>query len=246
MKKILTNMLWALLTFPSFALLADQNAREIMEKSNALKKPLTLKSDSVMVVMKGDSKEMKEFTLVSKKYGNQTRSRSTFTKPTRIEFLSWSGSGDHSLQWIKLSGGTVRKIASSDKGGSFIGSHFYYEDLQIIDIDDYNYKYSGEEMVNNEACYKIESLKIKGEKVYEKTVLFIRKADYFIIKIDFFEKSGHTKTFEADKIETINGIITARKISMSRADGKGKSIIYVRNIEHDNPISDQFLKKESM
>ncbi|MDH5721391.1 MAG: outer membrane lipoprotein-sorting protein [Spirochaetia bacterium] len=237
--------LMALLFLPVLAF-ADEKGREIMGKSDALKEPETRKGISVMVVIKGDKRELKEFEMVSKKYGKKTRSRSTFLKPTRIEFLSFSEPGQDSHQWIKLSGGTVRKIASSDKGGSFVGSHFYYEDMQDRDIDDYEYKYLGEEDVNGEPCYKVESVKKKGTKVYVKTVVYIRKSDYFMIKAEFFENKGHTKTLEADKIEVIDGIITARKITMSRTDGKGKTIIYIKKVEYDKPVSDQFLKKESL
>ena len=244
--RIRLTYLIAVFFFLPALLLADQKGREIMKKNDALKEPQTRKGVSVMVVFKGSKKELKEFEMVSKKYGKKTRSRSTFLKPTRIEFLSWSEPGEDSLQWIKLSGGTVRKIASSDKGGSFVGSHFYYVDMQDRDIDDYDYKYLGEESVNGTPCFKIESVKKKGTKVYVKTIVYIRKSDYFMIKAEFFENNGHTKTLETDKIETIDGIITARKITMSRTDGKGKTIIYIKKVEYDKPVSDQFLKKESL
>ncbi|MDH5717132.1 MAG: outer membrane lipoprotein-sorting protein [Spirochaetia bacterium] len=245
MKIKLKNMLAVFLILPALAF-ADEKGRQIMEKNDALKEPDTRKGVSVMVVMKGDSKELKEFEMVSKKYGKKTRSRSTFLKPTRIEFLSWSEPGEDSLQWIKLSGGTVRKIASSDKGGSFVGSHFYYEDMQDRDIDDFNYKYLGDEKVNGEDCFKVESVKKKGTKVYVKTIVYIRKSDYFMIKADFYENKGHTKILEVDKIETIDGILTARKITMSRTDGKGKSIIYIKEVDYNKSVSDEFLKKESL
>jgi len=229
-----------------FSLHADEKGREIMEKNDLLKKSQTRLSKSAMVVINGDNKEVKEFEMISKRYGKDTRSHSTFIKPTRIEFLSWSSPGSDSQQWIKLSGGTVRKIASSDKSGSFVGSHFYYEDLNERDIDDYEYTSKGEEKVEGVDCYKVEAVKKSGTRVYEKSVVYLRKSDFFIIKIDLYEKQGLTKIMRAEKIETIDGIITPRKISMERVDGKGKTIIYLQSVEYNKSLSDQLFKKESL
>ncbi|MES0491274.1 MAG: outer membrane lipoprotein-sorting protein [Leptospirales bacterium] len=218
----------------------------IMQKNDALREPETTVSESVMVILKGKSQEKKEFRMVMKKYGDKTRSRSTFTSPTRIEFLNWSQPGKDALQWIKLSGGTVRKIASSEKGGAFVGSHFYYEDIGVRDISDYNYKYLGEKEEAGENCYLVEGVKKTGTKVYEKSIIYVRKSDYYIIRIDLYEKKGHTKIFWAQKIEKISGIITARKVVMERTDGKGKSLIYLKKIQYNTNVSNSLLTREGL
>jgi hypothetical protein len=225
---------------------SDDKGLEIMKKNDQLKEPSTRKGASIMVIINGDKKDIKEFNMVAKKYGEKTRSRSTFTKPTRLEFLSWSEPGEDSLQWIKLSGGSVRKIASSDKNGAFVGSHFYYEDLADRDINDFDFTYLGEAKIEGEDCYKIQSVKKVGTKVYEKSIAYVRKSDYVIIRAELFEKKGHTKTMIVEKIENIDGVLTPRKITMERTDGKGKTIIYTKTIEYNVAVSDEFLKKESL
>jgi len=230
----------------SIPLMAGESARKIMEKNDALPEAKTQKSHSIMAIFKGKKPEIKEFKMYSKKYGKKLRSRSRFIKPSRIEFLSWSKPGEDSLQWIKLSGGTVRKIAASNKSGSFVGSHFYYEDLTDRDIDDYDYKLLGETTEAGADCYKIESVKTVGTKVYEKGIMYVRKSDYFIIRVDLYEKKGHTKTMYAQKIEKINGILTPRKVIMKRTDGNGKTIIYLKKVEINKKVSDSLLKKDSL
>jgi len=225
---------------------SEPSGLSIMQKNDALREPETTVSESVMVILKGKTQEKKEFRMAMKKYGDKTRSRSTFTSPTRIEFLNWSEPGKDSLQWIKLSGGTIRKIASSEKGGAFVGSHFYYEDIGFRDISDYSYTYKGEKQEAGENCYLVKAVKKVGTKVYEKSLIYVRKSDYFIVRIDLFEKKGHTKTFRTEKIETINGILTARKIVMERTDGKGKSLIYIKKIAYNTRVSDKFLTREGL
>lgn len=219
--------------------------RQVMEKSDALKKPKTSMQKNVLLIIKGNKKEKKEFSGIMKKYGEKTRSRISFSYPTRLEFLVWDEPGEDSQQWIKLSSGRVRKIASSDKGKPWVNSHFYNEDIGAPDIDDYSYKLLGEEKANGIQCYKIESVKIKGTKVYSKSIIYISKKDYTRQKVDFFEKGIHTKTITFEKMEKISGIFTPRKLVMERTDGKGKSILYVQSIKYDIPVSDSKLKRES-
>lgn len=225
---------------------AAQKGRALMEKSDALPEPKTRKTESAMVIIKSKNKEVKTFSMIGKKYGQKSRARTTFTKPTRLEFLNWSAPGEDSQQWIKLSSGSVRKIASSDKGGAFVGSHFYYEDMSDRDIDDYNYRYLGDKKIKGVDCYMVESIKKSASKVYVKSIIYLRKSDYFMIRADLYEKSGHTKTLVVEKIEKINGILTPRKVTMKRTDGKGKTIIYLRSVKYNVPVSDALLKKESL
>lgn len=231
----------------SGAAYGDEKGRAIMEKNDALPEADDSRSQSVMVIYReGQKPEMKEFESVSKKFGDETRTRSTFTKPSKIQFLNWSQKGEDSQQWIRLSSGSVRKIASGDRDAPFVGSHFYYEDVGSRHIDDYEYKYLGEEKIGETACYKIEMVKVSGSKVYEKAILYLRKADYVVIQADLYEPQGHTKTMRAEKIEKINGIYTPKKVTMDRTDGKGKTIIYVKAIEYNGGVSSSLFSPDSL
>ncbi len=226
---------------------ADERGRELMEKNDALPEAKDSRSQSVMVIYReGQKPETKEFQGVSRKFGEETRTRSTFTKPSKIEFLSWSQKGGDSIQWIKLSSGDVRKIAAGDKDKPFVGSHFYYEDLSSRHIDDYDYKYLGEAKVGDTPCYKIEMRKINGAKVYEKAVVYLRKSDYFIIQAELYEPSGHTKTMRVEIVEKIDGILTPKKITMERTDGKGKTVIYTRSIRYNQGVSASLFSPEAL
>lgn len=238
-------VLWMMVALLPASIFANE-ARKIMEKNDALTEPRSSSGSSIMVIVRGGSQEKKVFTSVSKKYGKKSRARITFTSPTRIEFLTWSQPGKDSLQWIKLSGGSVRKIASSDKNGSFVNSHFFYEDIGDRDIDDYRYKLLGSAKVGKDNVYKIESVKKKGSKVYSKSILYIRKSDYVLRRADFYEKGRLTKILHNEAIQKIQGIYTPRKIIMQRADGSGKSILYLKKIKYNIGVSDASLTVEAL
>jgi hypothetical protein len=219
--------------------------REIMEKNDALKKPETSVQKCVLLIIKGDKQEKKEFEGIMKKYGKKSRTRISFSYPTRLEFLVWDEPGKDSQQWIKLTSGRVRKIATSDKDKPWVNSHFYNDDISDYDIDDYTYKLIGEESLDGVECYKIEAVKNKGTIIYSKTIVYIGKSDYVRQRVDFFEKGRHTKTITFTNIEKISGIYTSRKAVMERTDGRGKSILYIQSVQYDVPVSDQKLNKES-
>lgn len=226
---------------------ADAKGTDIMKKVNQQAgggSTQTIKATMAIVPAKGKP-EIKEFSIVSKKTGDVTRSRSTFTKPSRIEFLAWSSPKETS-QWIKLSGGSVRKIAASDQSGSFVGSHFYYEDLGDNSMENFRYTYKGDAKVNKEDCYMVESVRIKGTSAYTKVHIYVRKSDYFVIKVDMFEKQGHTKTLTNEHIERIQGNLVPKKVVMQRTDGSGKTIIYMRDVSFNKAIADSFFSKESL
>ena len=90
-----------LMTGSSFAL----TGREIMEKSDALKEAKTSIQKNILLIIKGDKKEKKEFSGIMKKYGKNTRSRISFSYPTRLEFLVWDKPGYHGSVWVDKDNG---------------------------------------------------------------------------------------------------------------------------------------------
>lgn len=226
--------------------------REIMEKYDSHPSAKTAVQSSVLVIIHGEGKgarqTRKEFTGYTKKFGDETRMRMLFTKPTRMEFMVWDKPGEDSLQWIKTSGNKVRKIASTDKDKPWLNSHFYNDDVGEIKIDDYKYELAGDAEVQGLDCYKIKAQKMRKSngklvpdtRIYTHQFIYISKKDFLMRRVDFYEKSGFTKYLELSHIEKINGIYTPLKTVMYRADGKGKSLLYMLKdtIKYNIPIPD--------
>ena len=240
----LTFIILIILSVFSFPLSAE-TARSIMEKNDALPEGETFRKDSVLVVMKSGKAEKKEFVTTGKEYDRKWRKSSQFTFPSKMGFLVWDEPGKDSQQWIKLTSGKVRKIATSEKGKPWMNSHFYNQDISQNYIEDYEYSLLGEENIGEEPCYMIKAVKIRGEKVYSHSIIYVGKNDFKKYRVEFFEKGLHTKTLDFGKYEDIMGIPTARKMTMSRTDGKGKSILYIRNAKYNSQVDDRKLTREA-
>jgi len=237
---LITFTILSIAALPAFSL----TGRGIMKKNKRLTEASTCTQSNVLLIMKGNFKEKKEYSAVSKKYGSRTRTRINFTFPSRIGFLVWDMPGRDSRQWLKLTSGRVRKISSSDKDNPWMNSHFYNQDIGSRDIDDFTYSLLGEKMYEGKKYFQIKSVKIKGTRVYDKSIILVDKQNFLIHRIKFFEKGRHTKTLTLEKYQKIQGIWTPRKAVMSRSDGRGRSIMYTKTIRYRSPVADSSLKLE--
>ncbi|MBN2436629.1 MAG: outer membrane lipoprotein-sorting protein [Spirochaetes bacterium] len=236
----------AIATLTVSPLISQESADAIMKKNDGIPSGQSFKREMTLLVIKQGVTEKKEFTGFSKKQGRSRRSLMQFTHPTEMGFLVWDNPGEESQQWIKLSGGRVRRIASTDKGKPWMNSHFYNDDVSEKYIEDYKYELIGGESVNGTPCYKIRSVKKGTGATYSKTEVYIGKEDYLTYRVDYFEGGRHVKTLTLTRYENILNIPTARMLTMERADGKGKSVLYIKSIRYNISIDDRELTREAL
>lgn len=221
--------------------------REIMDKNDMLPEPKTGKSQITMYIHKGSRVIEKEFEILTKKYpDDEDKTLISFHRPTQIKLLTHSHKNRDDDQWLRLSSGRIKRIATTDKDKPFVNSHFYYEDLTSRDIDEYTYKNLGEEPVMGQACYKVEAVRNKENRVYSKSILYVRKSDFFIIRIDLYIDGEFHKSLENHDIKKVSGILTPFRIIMSRADGKGKTELKVKSVAYNTPVSNAAFNKEAL
>lgn len=206
-------------------------AREILDKSENLPQPKSSASHMIMKIYKGDTVLVKEFESLSKDVKGETRSLISFIRPTRIKFLTHSHKDRPSDQWLRLSSGRIKRIAVSDKEKPFVNSHFFYEDMSgdKRSKEDYNLKKLKDKKILGADCYVVESVPKPGKKrVYDKSVLYIRKSDFFPVRVDIYYKGEFYKYLEVREDKTIKGIITPLKLVMTMTDGSGRTEIMVK------------------
>jgi hypothetical protein len=221
--------------------------REIMDKSDALPEPQTAESSALMHIYKGSRVLEKEFEIRAKKFKNdEDKILISFIRPTKIKLLTHSHTGQDDDQWLRLTSGKIKRIASSDKGKAFVNSHFYYEDLGSRNIDEYNYKLLGEGEALGEDCYKVEAIKKEGTKVYDKLILYVRKSDYFVVRIDFYRKGNFHKYLENFEIQKVEGILTPYNTVMALANGKGKTELKIKKLEYNKKMKSSTFNKEAL
>jgi hypothetical protein len=134
--------------------------------------------------------------------GDGDKSLSVFDSPQDIKgtaFLSYTHALVPDDQWLYLPAlKRVKRIASANKSGPFMGSEFAYEDLTSQEVEKYTYKYLGDEVVDGSDCFVIEAYPAYQNSGYTRQIVWVDKTMYQAIKIDFYDrKNSLLKTLRA-------------------------------------------------
>lgn len=110
-------------------------------------------------------------------------------------------------QWLYLPAlKRVKRISSSNKSGSFMGSEFAYEDIASQEVEKYTYKWLRDEMYDNRECFVVERYPVdKKNSGYIRQVVWIDTAEYRSWKVEYFDrKNAHLKTLTIKDYQQYN------------------------------------------
>jgi len=163
-----------------------------------------------------------------------------------LTFSHKVGSDD---QWLFLpSLKRVKRIASDNKSGPFMGSEFAYEDLTSQEVEKYRYKYLREEALGGLSCHVLERIPVDPKSGYSRQVVWIDTAEYRILKADFFDrKSELMKTLTLDTYQQYEGRFwrAARMKMVNHQNGK-ETLLVFRNYRFRNGLSEGDFDRASL
>ena len=138
-------------------------------------------------------------------------------KGTRL--LTWSHRKSDDDQWLYLpSIKRVKRISSSGRKGSFIGSELSYEDLvNVTWVENYKHKYLKDQTVGKRQTWVLERYPVDKDSGYSKQIVWFDKEYLLPLRVDFYDrkgallKTGMFKEFKkyggkwrADRLEVVN------------------------------------------
>lgn len=126
--------------------------------------------------------------------GDGDKSLSVFDSPKDVQgtaFLSFSHATVPDEQWLYLPAlKRVKRIASANKSGPFMGSEFAFEDLSSNEVAKYTYEYLRNEQIDGQECYVIRNFPVYEYSGYRYRDVWIDKKYYRTLKIDFYDRKG--------------------------------------------------------
>ena len=76
-----------------------------------------------------------------------------------------------------------------------MGSEFAFEDIGSQEVDKYSWTYLKDEILDGVDCFVLERIPVDQKSGYTKQILWLNKAEYYPLKIDFYDrKSSLLKT----------------------------------------------------
>ena len=234
-------------------LMADNaNARTIMEKVDARDDGQTLEQDMLMVLIDKSGKERtRDLKSYGKDMGEDEYRTMFFKSPADVKntaFLTYDydKSSKDDDQWLYLPAlKKVKRIPSTDKSSSFMGSDFSYFDMTDRDLEDYDFKLIKETKVRGHDAWMIESTprnqKVIDESGYEKTIAIVRKDNYIVVRAINFLTNGKKKYLDLKKIHEENGVWLVDEMTMTTKKGTRtlhKTVLSFSNVTLNGSIDD--------
>lgn len=129
--------------------------------------------------------------------GGETANLIRFLDPEDIAgtgLLSIDKADGSADQWLYLPAlDRVRRISSNRKGGRFVGSDLYFEDLQERKPSKDRHRLLGQQTENGILCEVLESVPLDaGDSVYSKRISWVDPATAIVQRVDYFEKDPDT------------------------------------------------------
>jgi hypothetical protein len=136
------------------------------------------------------------------------------------------GAGDDD-QWLFLPAvQRVKRIASSNQSGSFVGSEFAYEDLVVGQLDKYTYRYVGDETIDGQACYVIEYVPKNKKSGYSKLTRWRIKDNLQELRTDFYDRKGELlKQRFIEGHRQVNGFWRVGKVTVKNVQTNKSSVL---------------------
>ena len=154
--------------------------------------------------------------------GDGDKSLTIFDHPRDVKgtaFLSFTHATKPDDQWLYLPAlKRVKRIASANKSGPFMGSEFAFEDLTSQEVEKYTYKWLRDETVNGIAAVVYERFPQYPHSGYTRQVVWMDAEKYQPLKVEFYDRknallktlevSGYrqylNKYWRADKMHMVN------------------------------------------
>jgi len=155
-----------------------------------------------------------------------------FLSPADVKgtkFLNYEHVNKDDDQWLYLPAlKRVKRIASKNKSGAFMGSEFSYEDLSAFNVDKYSYP-DGEAKLgelNGKKVYLGQSKPVSKYSGYTKVLTWVDEQTYLIQKTEYYDRKKELlKTAIFEDYKQISGAWRIGKITMSNIQNDKKTIL---------------------
>jgi outer membrane lipoprotein-sorting protein len=233
-----------------FAQRTMPNGKELVEKMTEIMTQENSKATMTQTITTSSGKQRTfEFEMFTANEGEKTLMR--YLKPSAARgqaFLMLNNADDIWTYFPRTK--RIRKLSSSSKNQKVQGSDFSFEDMGSG--DSWNREYIsnnlGTEKYDSADCWKLESIGIPEQNPsYPKMLVFIRKSDFYPLKIDYFDENDYIeKTLFLYDIKEIEGVPTAMKMIMKNHLEGTETIMETLSITYDWEPPDNFFTEREL
>lgn len=192
----------------------------------------------------------RQFTVIRRdeKDGGDQSYLVVFDKPADVRntaFLVHKHPAKDDDRWLYLPGlDLVKRIAASDERTSFVGTHFFYEDISGRNPGEDEHRL----LETTETEYVIESTpKRAGDVEFARYKVWIDKKTLLPRKIEYANKQGKVyRRIEVARVQSFQGIPTITRMKVSDLESGGYTLSDVSAVQYDLGIPDEVFIEASL
>ncbi|MBQ0760377.1 MAG: outer membrane lipoprotein-sorting protein [Zhongshania sp.] len=180
------------------------------------------------------------------------KSMTIFDSPNDVKgtaFLSFTHNNADDDQWLYLPAlKRVKRIASKNKSGPFMGSEFSYEDLSSFEVEEYDYRWLRDEELNGALCFVVEIIPRDKYSGYTREIVWIDQEHYRAMKIEFYDrKDGVLKTLTLSdyQLHLDKFWRPAKQTMVNERNGKSTEVL-LRNYQFRSGLDEQDFTENSL
>jgi len=175
-----------------------------------------------------------------------------FDEPKDVEgtaLLTYSHKTEDDDRWLYLPAlKRVKRIAGNNKAGPFMGSEFAFEDLGSQEVEKYTYKHLRDETLDGQEVFVIERYPVDKDSGYTRQVVWMDKAEYRPLKIEFYDRKRSllkTLTFK-DYAQYLDRYWRPGRLDMvNHQTGKSTTLLF-KDYKFRNGYSDRDFDQNSL
>lgn len=203
---------------------------------------------------KGREPRVREMFTLRVDRGNGERwSLTRFSKPTDIRgvgLLTKDYPGDENDQWLYLPAlGRVRRVSSGRKGGRFVGSDLFFEDLRDREVKMDHHVLQGEGKLGKVKTQILVSTPVDADNsVYTKRVSWVHPQTLLALRVDFYQAHSEqpVKRLSVRRIKRIQGFWTVLDSTMQDLESGHVTRITQSKVKYNQGISDRLFTSQSL
>ena len=246
---------------PRESMAADPTALEIAEKNFMVSKVLDSTSDATFTLTNKNGQERVRKTFGTSKLqanGVDNMRMTRFLTPSDVKgtvsLLIENSAKDDDI-WIYLPAlKKVRRLVSSNKKDSFVGTDFSYGDVIGHKPSEWNHKILKEESCDGKPCWMTESTPknddVKTNSGYSKRIAWVLKENFVAVKGEFYDESGqlvkNSKFAEIQLVDKERNKWQPMRLEAENTQTGHKTIIQFQNFKANQNVKDDFFTTRYM
>jgi hypothetical protein len=209
------------------------------------------RSEARMIIHDAQGREQRrQFTVLrhNVELGGDQDFLVVFSQPSDVRgtvYLVKKHAGGDDDRWLYLPGlDLVKRISAGDKRTSFVGAHYFYEDVSGRGTEEDSHRM----LETTEDQYVLEHTPIDTSSVeFARYITWIDRETFLPMRIEYYDASGEVyRRVEVLEVETIQGYATVTASRVTDVTSGGYTDMQFRYIAYDLGMDDSVFTERSL